>query len=46
MTLEILALILAPSILVFLIGCAVALVRTFSPSPRPVRRAKTRARAT
>ena len=42
MTLAILALILAPSIIVFLIGCALAVARTIRPDPR---RAKRRASA-
>jgi hypothetical protein len=46
MTLAILALILAPSIIVFLIGCAIALTRTFFPRARVTRRTRTRTRPT
>jgi hypothetical protein len=45
MTLAILALILAPSIIVFVIGCALAVTRSLPPRPRMTRRAKTRAGA-
>ena len=45
MTLAILALVLGPSCLVFLIGCLLVLTRSWRPQIRPPMRVKQRGRA-